>query len=305
MESHLRLSWMSRRGKKAMFFWTICTNYDIINDNMSCYQANIIKSLKGKSMKKKLLVLVMMTTLAASTILTSCGGSSKPAASASAESTQAESEQTESVSESEPEATPEATEEPEATPEATSEAASIEATRGVVENGVFTNSTFGISFPVSSDMVAYTDEQIAQMLGMGSDVVAENGLYSAEQMEQAMQGSIYDAMFVMADGSSNVSIVYENMDVTANGIYYNEDQYLQVVGSQLSQMSSPAYTVGEPSKITLGGKEYARVDMTTDAGYSQTYCVRAQDNYMTAFIYTCMNGSEASRDAFFASVAAI
>lgn len=179
---------------------------------------------------------------------------------------------------------------------------SVQPVRGTLENGMFTNEVFHISFPVSDDMLVFTDEQIMQIIGMGTEVMEEAGIhYSAEQMEQAMQGTIYDTVIMMPDGASNVMVLYENLDVTAQGMRFTEKQYLQIVIARISKMLGEESIVHEQETITIGGKDYTKVEVETGQGYSQTYYIRNQENYMVGFLYTCVDGAEAAREEFFNS----
>ena len=41
--------------------------------------------------------------------------------------------------------------------------------RGTIADGMYKNESFGVSFPVASNMIACTDEQIAQTLNLGTE----------------------------------------------------------------------------------------------------------------------------------------
>lgn len=201
-----------------------------------------------------------------------------------------------------PEEKQEETEPEETEPTETAEAETIEATRGSIENGMFLNETFHVSFPVSDDMVVFTDEQILQAMGMSADALVDNKVYTAKQMETAMAGSVFDTMIMMPDGSSNFVVLYENLDVTAHGISVTESQYLQIVTNGVRQSVAEECSISEMEEVTVGGQEYTKVDITQSQGYVTTYLVRIQDNYVVSMIYTCVGGREEMREDFFQSM---
>ncbi len=205
------------------------------------------------------------------------------------------------VSEVEPEETKLEETEP-VEPEETEDSGTIEATRGSIENGMFLNETFQLSFPVSDDMVVLTDEQILQAMGISSEVLLDNKICTAEQMETAMEGSIYDTIIMMPDGTSKLVVMYENLDVTAKGLSLTASQYLQIVINHLSQIMDSECSISDMEEVTYGGFEYTKVDITQSQGYVQTYLVRIQDNYVVGMIYTCVSGQEEARDDFFQSL---
>lgn len=236
-------------------------------------------------MRKKLLVMMMVMALGAGTCLTACGGGSDETQS-DATVEQDAAGVADAGADVETEVETEVEEE-------------VVATRGTVENGMFTNETFGISFAVTDDMLVYTDEQLLQAVGVGTDVAAENMSMTAEEMEEMMSGVMYDTMMTMSDGLSNVIVAYENTQKTF--LQFTEEQYITMLQNQLSQIEDIDYTFGETERVTLGGHEYAKCDFYTTQGISQTYCLRMVGDYQVSIIYTCLDGSEQLRDDFFAS----
>lgn len=251
-------------------------------------------------MKHKFLTLFLSFVLAASTLLTGCSHAEKSltedAVSESGEETGETEENTETEKKAaeeagaEKEARKETEEEAEKQAEAEKEAAeeeTIEATRGTIKDGMFVNETFGIAFKVTDDMTILSDEQMLEALGVGSDIMADNGVATAKQIEQALQGTMYDVMIFFSDNASNVSVSYENMDITGMGIYFDEEQYGQMLINMLGQMSSVQYDVVDEDTVELGGKEYYRLKMSADydgVKLNQTYFCRRQDNYMIGII---------------------
>lgn len=126
--------------------------------------------------------------------------------------------------------------------------------RGTIADGMYKNETFGVSFPVASNMIVCTDEQIAQTLDLGTEFLEDEKTYTAETMEDVMEGALYDTIILFSDNSSSVSVIYEDMDKAIHR--YTEEQYLKAVGNSLAALDM-GYEVDEPTTQNIGGTEFA------------------------------------------------
>ena len=164
--------------------------------------------------------------------------------------------------------------------------------RGTIADGMYKNESFGVSFPVASNMIACTDEQIAQTLNLGTDFLENQETYTAETMEDVMEGALYDTIILFSDNSSSVSVIYEDMD-KADSISITEEQYLKAVGNSLTSLNM-GYEVEEPTTQDIGGTEFASMTSKTSQ-YQQTYCIHKVGNYMIEFIFTYTDATEQYR----------
>lgn len=172
---------------------------------------------------------------------------------------------------------------------------SIPVERGIVEDGMYVNESIGIAFPITEDMSILSDKEIVQIYGAGSDIIVKDELYTAEQMEEALQGTMCDIMIRFPDGRANLAVVCENMDITANGNYMSEESYKTFLTAQLESMKSIQYELVSEEYVELGGKEYLAIEFQVNQGgmrVRQCYYVRQEANYMIAFIASGYNDSE-------------
>lgn len=172
--------------------------------------------------------------------------------------------------------------------------------RGVIADGAYTNEAFGISFPVADNLIVCTDEQIAQMLNMGQDMLAEDGTYDVEDMEEAMDGAIYDTVIMLSDNQSNVMVMYEDLEETG-AIAYTEEQYAKAVANQLEAMQSMGYESQGITTESIGGTDFTVMTMGAN-GYSQKYYLHKVGGYMIEFITTFTEASEAEMNTFMSGV---
>ena len=172
--------------------------------------------------------------------------------------------------------------------------------RGTIADGMYKNETFGVSFPVASNMIVCTDEQIAQTLDLGTEFLEDEKTYTAETMEDVMEGALYDTIILFSDNSSSVSVIYEDMD-KADSISITEEQYLKAVGNSLAALDM-GYEVDEPTTQNIGGTEFASMTSKTSQ-YKQTYCIHKVGNYMIEFIFTYTDATEQEVNNFISQIA--
>lgn len=225
-------------------------------------------------MKKKFIALLAVAAM--SIAFVGCGDSEKSTTKATTETTT--------------EATDDTTDTADASDNDTS--ADIQVERGVIDSGVFTNRLMKVSFPITEDMTVYTDEQVLSIMGMSQDLLTdENGVFTAEQYEDAMSGTIYDIMFAFPDGRSNVSVAYSNLNKNGMAPDISTDVYAAACVSQLEQMTSPKYDIAETTTETYGGLEYTCINAGTDQGFSQKMLMRREGNYMILITLTCLDST--------------
>ena len=169
--------------------------------------------------------------------------------------------------------------------------------RGVVADNVFRNDTFKIAFSIG-DMTMFSDELMAETLGIAAGLLDESGVISAEAMKEALGGVIYDAMFAMSDGTSNFNISYTDMD--ASGMRLTEEQYLDALEEPMKLVFAD-FDFGEIGTKTLGGQSYRIATAEIAEGVFQDYLVRVQDNWMVCIICTYTENSKQLRDNFYDS----
>ena len=173
---------------------------------------------------------------------------------------------------------------------------SSQSIEGTVENGYYTNETFGIRFPITDNMRVMGEKEMDTVQGIGSEYMENEGIASEEQIEKASDGTLYDAAIYLEDGLSNISVCYENMDITYGGsIDVDEEMYGAALRLMMSRLEGFDYEFREDSTEVLGGKEYYRMDFDVSARGTdiyQIYIFRKEENYMISFIITYQDGME-------------
>ena len=161
--------------------------------------------------------------------------------------------------------------------------------RGIIDGNTYTSSFTGIEITIPDTWSFANDEEIAALTGAGMEVldINEFAKYLAEN------ATIYDMMASEATTGSNVSICYENTNITAPGRNITVEDYAAAITQTITAQDQIPYTVGDTGVVTLCGEEYYKVEMTADVSgitLSQAYYLRAIDNYMISVIATAANG---------------
>ena len=157
-------------------------------------------------------------------------------------------------------------------------------TRGTIDGDVYTNDFMNFTFTKPADWRYLSDEEIAQTVNVGSEVLDLNSLEEA----LSSTASIYDMCAVNATGTENVMLCYENTMLTAFR-QLTADEYIEAVKQQLSSVTEYEYTYGETEDATISDLDFRKVNITsTINGFeiSQSYYVRAEGKYIVAVIAT-------------------
>lgn len=165
-------------------------------------------------------------------------------------------------------------------------AEALEFTRGTVVGGVYSNDFSGIVFEVPEDWTVSTDEELAEVMGLGSEYLTDK---AAESAELAKMTTIYDLMCSAPNGIDSVSIAYENAalegvpDATA-------EEIAEAVSNSLITGTTLGYEKVGIETRTLGSQEYVVLMMSAQQyGFIQTYYLRRVGDYCVTIIFTCQN----------------
>lgn len=183
-----------------------------------------------------------------------------------------------------------------------SEEETVTVEQGTVDGNVYTNESLGIQATIPEGFVLYTDEQMQEVLGVGTEMM-EAANYDVDALEEG--GTLYEVMASAADGS-NVQIVIENTEVSA-GMKVSVEQYAKILEKNLKTTYEANGIEVEDSSITeenKNGLDCQRVYVTF-AGVTQEYYITEIDGYMVSFAATYTETEPESIQQFFDSITAI
>lgn len=164
--------------------------------------------------------------------------------------------------------------------------------RGVWTENVYSNGYLGLQFTLPEGFVAASDEEIANMMELGTDIL-ENENISDWQMKIAMLKSIYDMMASSPATGSSVLVMLENLSLTVGGSAMTEADYADFLAAQLAQtqVAGQTYAAGEAYEDNLDGERYYVQPMVLGDGLvNQNYYLRRIDGYMLIIMLSYATG---------------
>ncbi len=178
-------------------------------------------------------------------------------------------------------------------PSASPSAATKELTRGIIEDNVYTSEYSGLKFTAPEGWVYASDEDIAEVAGIGADMLSEAGMPVTEEMMK--QKDIYDMMAQDPATGSSVMVMYENLAMSLGGTKVKEERYVDQSATMMSQTDAVKYEFGDITKESLGSEEYTLLPASMpDYNGVQYYYVRKIDKYMLGIIITVFGGNDVS-----------
>ena len=159
----------------------------------------------------------------------------------------------------------------------------VEISMGKWNGNVYTNDFLGLKFNLPEGWKYSSDEEIAEMMNLGADLLND------EQKASAELAKLTSVTYVAANNpntGNNVTIMSEKllMDLTT-------EYYINQLKTQLAAVESMKYTIGGTATEKVGSLEYDTLTVSVDAyGITQKYYIRKMDNYIACIILTSVNG---------------
>ncbi len=159
----------------------------------------------------------------------------------------------------------------------------VEFSMGEWNDNVYENNFLGIKFNLPEGWKSSTDEEIAEMMNLGVEMLNDDQKAAAELAE------LTSVTYVVANNpntGNSVTIMSEKplMEVTT-------EYYITQLRTQLSAIESMKYEIGETSKEKIADTEYDVLTVSVpDYGIMQKYYVHKMDKYIICIIATSVNG---------------
>lgn len=167
----------------------------------------------------------------------------------------------------------------------------VEFSMGSWSDNVYSNDFLGLKFKLPNGWKYSSDEEIAEMMNLGVELLND------EQKAAAEVSKLNSAYYMVANDPNtgdNISIISEKpaMEVTT-------EFYINQLKTQLQNVNTINYEIGETSKETVAGKECDT--LTVDASMSgvkmtQRYYIYKVDKYVVCIISTSTSGEEKIND---------
>lgn len=161
--------------------------------------------------------------------------------------------------------------------------------RGLWEDGVYTSDFAGIRFTLPEGWLSASDEEIASLMGLGTELMVEGGQPITQELVELR--TLTDMMASNPAIGTNVIITFENMGLVPGGSQIDATGYLEIVSQQVDGMTAGGitYSMGDITTEMLGQKEYAAMsaEMLVEAANStmrQYYYAERVGNYIVLIV---------------------
>lgn len=154
-----------------------------------------------------------------------------------------------------------------------------EISKGKWEGNVYTSEFADLKFTLPEGWNRSTDEEIAEVMNLGKEVLEDEGLYSSKITELT---TVYDMMAKNPTTNGSIAIMMEKTNV-------KETLYANSLKKQLESVTQMKYNIGEITETTISGNKYTVVPATINVSGQkifQNYYIRSVGDYMVAVLVT-------------------
>lgn len=161
----------------------------------------------------------------------------------------------------------------------------VEFTRGEWNDSIYTNKFLGLKFNLPSKWTASTDEEIAEMMGVGSDIISDSE-DQKEALEKYMENAVvYGMMATNPLVGDNIIIQFQKLPNAS----ITEKMLLDQTKKQVEAVESINYTVEETKTEELCGIEFSTMALKTEVSginLIQKYYLKIQGDYVSYIVIT-------------------
>lgn len=152
---------------------------------------------------------------------------------------------------------------------------------GAWNGEVYTNDYLALSFTLPTGWVAATDAEIAKLMQIGEDALADEGKYLSEV---AKKSSVYYASAQDGTTGNNIIIMSEKLTVSL-------DKYINSLKSQLEAYQGMSYKVESEGTAKIASVDYKTITLSESTyGLYQKYYIRELDGNAVGIIMTSTDG---------------
>ena len=171
----------------------------------------------------------------------------------------------------------------------TDEGVTTFAIEGETADNTYTNAHLGLTFTKPDSWAFFPKDALAGLTGADTTLsVAENA---------NTNGAAYDMMALDPTKNTSVSLVFENLEITAGGKLSAQEYLDTVIKAGLQQ--TPESELTEEATITIGGNSYVKATIQTsdhNTPMTQIHYLRDMDVYMVHITATVPSSNVADVD---------
>ncbi|NLJ97152.1 MAG: hypothetical protein GX321_08360 [Clostridiales bacterium] len=178
-------------------------------------------------------------------------------------------------------------------------------TIGAWNGNVFENSWLNMKFEIDDQWTVASDEKIAEISGIGAEILSELKGTSKENFEaMAKITTVYGFMVLKGEGDPSIQLVFENLAKTTAGTQTTEEEYLDMV---LDQLTGLGYEIIEETRDEkIADKTFKKLKLSAYEGLltQDFYCYK-QDDYIVSIITTYTDATESDTEEFIDNISVL
>jgi len=162
---------------------------------------------------------------------------------------------------------------------------------GEWKKNVYINDFLNIKYRLPDGWTRYSDEDIAEIMKLGTDLISNDQQYLAEL---AKLNLVYYMLVNNPATGDNIVVLTEKA-----ALDYTLDYYLDSVKTQMQNLGTANYETGEITKEQVAGVEYSAFLADASAGnvsMTQKYYSRKLGKFFVSIIATSKNGEASIND---------
>lgn len=154
---------------------------------------------------------------------------------------------------------------------------------GKWENNVYSNNFLKLKINLPTGWTIATDEELAKLMNIGTEIVANEDAYLAEI---AKQTGVYYASASDSSTGDNILVFSEKPLRDAS-----VKEYIEATSANLESLSSMKYTIKGTDTETIGSRTYDTLTVElVDAGITQRYYLYKEGKYFVGVIVASTSG---------------
>lgn len=149
--------------------------------------------------------------------------------------------------------------------------------RGTISENIYTNDSVGIKFEKPDDWKFATDDELAQMMSAGQEIV------NLDDMEKALSEAVtvYDMAATSSDSTQTVAVAFINIE-KADIEGMSEEEYLEQCRTEFDNLDSSelSYDCGDIIDVKLSGETFSCLEMTLNSFFYQNLYARIEGDVL-------------------------
>lgn len=177
-------------------------------------------------------------------------------------------------------------------------------TIGAWNGNVFENSWLNMKFEIDDEWTIASDEKIAEISGVGQEMLSELQGTSKESLEAMVDlTTVYGFMILQGEGDPSVQLVFENLAKTKEGTKTTEEDYMDILKEQLTDFG---YDVSEEATdVKIADKTFKHLKLSYNGLILQDFYCYKQSKYIVSIVSSYSQDNASTAEEFINNISVL